>query len=163
MTESNLDKLLPPIGSVPPAERMLRANWLGAVERSPSGKPLLWPEFVARQGRSVHIVDVREPEELVGPLGHIPGSEWVPPDRVPSLVERLGKDAVVVLVSRAGERSAPLAAKLEELGMPFVGSMVGGTSRGAISGSPRRATPRSSRAAIRSAPPSRRGRRGRAR
>ncbi len=120
------DKVLPAIGTVSPTERMLRANWLSALERSPSGKPLLWPEFVARQGRSVHIVDVREPEELVGPLGHIAGSEWVPPDRVPSLVERLGTDAKVVLVSRAGERSAPLAAKLEELGMAYVGSMVGG-------------------------------------
>ena len=120
------DKLLPPIGTIAPTERMLRANFLSAVERSPSGKPLLWPEFVARQGRSVHIIDVREPEELVGPLGHIPGSDWVPPDRVPSLVERLGKDAKVVLVSRAGERSGPLAAKLEELGLSFVGSMVGG-------------------------------------
>ena len=62
----DLDAILPPIGSVSPAERMLRGNFLSAIERSPSGKPLLWPEFVARQGRSVHIVDVREPEELVG-------------------------------------------------------------------------------------------------
>jgi rhodanese-related sulfurtransferase len=126
MSQTDPDSLLPPIGSVAPTERMLRANWLAAIERSPSGKPLLWPEFVARQGRSVHIVDVREPEELVGPLGHIPGSDWVPPERVPSLIERLGKHAKVVLVSRAGERSGPLAAKLEELGMSFVGSMVGG-------------------------------------
>lgn len=126
MDHVDLDRLLPPIGSVPPAERMLRANWLSAVERSPSGTPLLWPEFVARQGRSVHVIDVREPEELVGPLGHIPGSDWIPPDRVPSLVERLGSEAKVVLVSRAGERSAPLAQELARRGMPFVGSMIGG-------------------------------------
>lgn len=122
----DLDAILPPIGAVSPAERMLRGNFLSAIERSPSGKPLLWPEFVARQGRSVHIIDVREPEEVVGPLGHIPGSEWVPPERVPSLMERLGKDAKVVLVSRAGERSGPLAAQLEAQGMHYVGSMVGG-------------------------------------
>ena len=123
---TDLDALLPPIGSVPPAERMLRGNFLSAIERSPSGKPLLWPEFVARQGRSVRIIDVREPEEVVGPLGHIPGSEWIPAERVPSLLERLGKDAKVVLVSRAGERSGPLAAQLEAQGMSYVGSMVGG-------------------------------------
>jgi rhodanese-related sulfurtransferase len=105
---------------------MLRANWLSSLERSLSGTPLLWPEFVARQGRSVHIVDVREPGEVVGPLGHIPGVSWVPLERVPSLVERLGPDAKVVLVSRAGERSAPLAKQLEELGLNFVASMVGG-------------------------------------
>ena len=122
----DLDALLPPIGSISASERMLRGNFLTAVERSPSGKPLLWPEFVARQGRSVRIIDVREPEEVVGPLGHIPGSEWIPAERVPSLLERLGKDAKVVLVSRAGERSGPLAAQLEAQGMPYVGSMIGG-------------------------------------
>ena len=75
---SDPDALLPPPGTVSAADRMLRANWLSALERSVSGTPLLWPEFVARQGRSVHIVDVREPGEVVGPLGHI------------SLLKRLG-------------------------------------------------------------------------
>lgn len=117
---------LPPIGSVPPAERMLRANWLTHLERSPSGSPLVWPEFVARQGSSVRLVDVREPDELVGPLGHIPGVDWIPKDRVLSLRERLSPDDLVVLISRAGERSAPLAKALEEAGMRFVASMVGG-------------------------------------
>ena len=117
---------LPPIGSVPAAERMIRANWLTHLERSPSGSPLVWPEFVARQGASVRLVDVREPGELVGPLGHIPGVDWVPTDRVASLRERLHEDDIVVLISRAGERSAPLAKALEEAGMRFVASMVGG-------------------------------------
>lgn len=117
---------LPKAGSTSPAERMLRANWLTHLERSPSGSPLVWPEFVARQGTSVRLVDVREADELVGPLGHIPGIDWVPKDRVLSLTERLPKDDLVVLISRAGERSAPLAKALEEAGMPFVASMVGG-------------------------------------
>lgn len=120
------EALLPPIGSVTPAERMVRANWLSHVERSPSGSPLVWPEFVARQGASVRLVDVREADEIVGPLGHIPGVDWIPPDRVSSLSERLHRDDVVVLISRAGERSAPLAKALEAQGMRFVASMVGG-------------------------------------
>lgn len=120
------DDLIPPIGTVSPAERMLRLNWLSALERSPSGSPLVWPELAARQGRSVRIVDVREADELVGPLGHIPGVDWIPRDRVLSLLERLDRDAKVVLVSRAGERSGPLAKELEERGMRFVASMIGG-------------------------------------
>lgn len=120
------DDRIPPVGAVSAAERMLRLNWLSALERSLSGSPLVWPELVARQGRSVRIVDVREADELVGPLGHIPGADWVPRDRVPSLVERLDRDAKIVLVSRAGERSGPLAKELEDKGMRFVASMIGG-------------------------------------
>lgn len=127
MTDAeSAEATLPPIGSVSPAERMVRANWLTHIERSPSGSPLVWPEFVARQGASVRLVDIREADELVGPLGHIPGADWIPKDRVASLAERLKPDDLVVLVSRAGERSAPVAKELESLGMRYVASMVGG-------------------------------------
>lgn len=120
------DPRIPPIGSVSQAERMFRVNWVANLDRSPSGVPLLSPEFVARQGRAVRIVDVREPDELTGPLGMIPGADWVPRERVPSLVERLDRDAAIVLVSRGGERSAGLANALEQAGMRFVASLQGG-------------------------------------
>lgn len=124
--DGELDHLVPKIGEAPPEERMLRANWISSLERSPNGFPLVWPEFVARQGRSVRIVDVREADELTGPLGYIPGADWIPRERVPSLATRLDRDAKVVLVSRAGERSGPLARELEQQGMRFVASMIGG-------------------------------------
>lgn len=123
---TDVDDRIPPIGSVSQAERMMRTNWVATLERSPGGAPLVWPEFVARQGRSVRIVDVREADELVGPLGHIPGAEWIPADRARSLVERLDRDAKIILVSRAGERSGPLAKELEKAGLRFVASMIGG-------------------------------------
>jgi rhodanese-related sulfurtransferase len=123
---SEVDDRIPPAGTVSQAERMLRANWVTALEHSPGGAPLVWPEFVARQGRSVRIVDVREADELVGPLGYIPGCEWIPKDRVMSLLDRVDRDTKIVLVSRAGERSGPLARDLEQAGMRFVASMVGG-------------------------------------
>ncbi len=124
MTE--IDDRIPPIGSVSQAERIMRTNWVSTLERSPGGAPLVWPEFVARQGRSVRIIDVREADELVGPLGHIPGAEWIPKDRAESLVQRLDRDEKIVLVSRAGERSGPLARELEQAGLRFVASMIGG-------------------------------------
>ena len=105
---SDIDDRIPPIGSVSQAERLQATNWVSTLERSTGGAPILWPEFVARQGRSVRIIDVREPDELVGPLGHIPGAEWIPKDRVLSLVERLDRNAKIILVSRAGERSAAI-------------------------------------------------------
>lgn len=122
-----LAPMIPPIGSVSQVERMFRVNWVSSVFRSPSGAPLVQAEFVARQGRGVHIVDVREPDELVGSLGHIPGSEWIPRERVRSLVDRVpDRDTPIILVSRGGERSAELAKELEQAGLRFVASLVGG-------------------------------------
>ncbi len=60
---------IPPMGTVSQAERMLRTRWVATLERSRGGAPLVWPRFVARQGRSVRIIDVREADELVGPVG----------------------------------------------------------------------------------------------
>lgn len=124
MTEA--DPLIPPIGVLSQAERMFRVNWVAAIVRSPSGIPLLPAEFVARQGRSVRIVDLRRPEELTGALGHIPGADWVPEARGLSLLDRLHRDAPIVLVSRGGERAGELAKALERAGMRMVGCLEGG-------------------------------------
>jgi rhodanese-related sulfurtransferase len=123
---SDDDPLIPPIGTVHQGLRMFRVNWVAAIVRSPSGVPLLPAEFVARQGRAVRIIDVRERHELVGPLGHIPGSDWVERDRVIGLAETLQRDTPIILVSRGGERSGELAKALEQRGMRFVGSLEGG-------------------------------------
>jgi rhodanese-related sulfurtransferase len=124
MTEP--EPLIPPIGALPQAERLFRVNWVGNLERSPSGMPLHTPEYVALQGPGVRIIDVREEEELVGPLGYIPGSDWIPRERALSLSERLPALTPVVLVSRAGERGSGLAGELEHRGMRMVASMRGG-------------------------------------
>lgn len=120
------EPLIPPIGVLPQAERMFRVNWVANLDRSPSGVPLHDPEFVARQGRGVRIVDVREADELLGPLGHIPGCEWIPRNRAPSLRERLSPFTPVVLVSRGGERASELAHALESAGMRMVAALRGG-------------------------------------
>ena len=127
MEETTQDEpLIPPIGVLPQAERMFRVNWAANLDRSPSGVPLHEAEFVARQGRGVRIVDVREGEELLGPLGHIPGCDWIPRDRAMSLRERLSPFTPVILVSRGGERAADLAHALEKAGMRMVAALRGG-------------------------------------
>lgn len=120
------DALIPEIGAIPQVVRMFRVRWVSALQRSPAGVPLHGPEFVAGLGRAGLIVDVREGDELVGPLGHVPGSAWVPFSQIDTIAERLHRDAPLVLVSRAGELAAEAALRLERAGMRLVSSMQGG-------------------------------------
>lgn len=120
------DPMIPPIGAMPQVERMFRINWVAGTVRSPSGIPMLPAELVARLGRSVRIIDVREPAELTGPLGHIPGCDWIPRQLAPQLNTRLDRDAPIVLVSRGGERAGSIAKQLERDGMRFVAALEGG-------------------------------------
>lgn len=120
------EDLIPPIGVLSQAERMFRVNWVTNLDRSPSGVPLHEPEYVARQGKGVRLIDVREADELLGPLGYIPGSDWIPRDRVMSLMERLTPLTPVILISRGGERAGALAHELERAGMRMVAGLRGG-------------------------------------
>jgi rhodanese-related sulfurtransferase len=126
MSLEQLPPLIPSIGDVSQAERMFRVNWLDSIVRSPRGVPMLSPEFVAMQGRSVRLVDLRTSQELLGPLGYIPGVDWVPRELAGSLVARLGMDDPLVLISRGGERAAEVAEELEAAGMRYVASLEGG-------------------------------------
>jgi len=124
-TTLHVDRI-PPIGTVPQAERMFKVNWVATELRSPSGAPMHAPDYVARLGRAAHLIDVRTPEELVGPLGYIPGSEWVPEETALTALDVLDRDAPIVIVSRGGERSNALAKALEQRGKRFVCSLMGG-------------------------------------
>lgn len=74
------------------------------------------------------IIDVREPEEFVGELGHIEGSLLVPLD---ALARRLPKllgyvDREIVVVCRAGARSATAGALLRRAGFGEIRNLSGG-------------------------------------
>ena len=74
------------------------------------------------------VLDVREPEEFVGELGHVRGALLVPMD---SLERRLPKlagyvERPIVVVCRAGARSASACAMLGKAGFPFVANLAGG-------------------------------------
>ncbi|MDF2696589.1 MAG: Hydroxyacylglutathione hydrolase, partial [Labilithrix sp.] len=96
------------------------------LKKTPSGIPFVTADFTAKQGRRVRIVDVRLPEELIGALGYIPGSDWIPLDRIATLVERIDRDDPVILISGGEERSHDAAAMLAKAGMRFVAFMMGG-------------------------------------
>jgi sulfur dioxygenase len=86
---------------------------------------------VARRLRSDQpplIIDVREPEEFVGELGHIEGALLVPLDalerRLPKLAGYVDRD--IVCVCRAGARSASAAAMLGRAGFSRIANLDGG-------------------------------------
>lgn len=115
-----------PTSSSSPEEQMFRLNWIANLKMTPSGVPFVSPDFVARQGRRVRIVDVRTPEELTGVLGHIPGSDWVPLDRIRTLPGRIDPNDPIIIVSAGEERSHDAAEDLVKAGLKFVAFMFGG-------------------------------------
>ncbi len=120
------DARIPDIGKVHPAERMFRVNWVSAEFRSPSGIPLVTADYVARLGRAARLVDLRSAEEIAGPLGHVPGSDWLQEDQALERLRELPDDEPIVLISRGGERAGALALALERHGKRFVAALFGG-------------------------------------
>lgn len=96
------------------------------VEISVGGIPEVAPEWVALHGREVRLVDVREPDELVGELGHIDGAEPLPLAQVPGPLEAAPREYPIVFVCRSGGRSGKAALSLARLGFEQVASMRGG-------------------------------------
>jgi glyoxylase-like metal-dependent hydrolase (beta-lactamase superfamily II)/rhodanese-related sulfurtransferase len=74
------------------------------------------------------VLDVREPEEFTGDLGHIEGALLVPLDALERRLPKLGGyvDREVVVVCRAGARSATAAAILKRAGFSRVANLDGG-------------------------------------
>lgn len=78
-------------------------------------------------GKSVHIVDVRERDEVMD--GYIPGAELIPRGFLELNVEddvTMDRDAEIVLYCAGGNRSALAARDLAFMGYTNVKSMVGG-------------------------------------
>jgi sulfur dioxygenase len=71
---------------------------------------------------------VREPEEFAGELGHIRGSVLIPLRSLPSRAGELNnhKGDEIVVVCRAGVRSATAASILSALGFERAGNLKGG-------------------------------------
>ena len=106
--------------------------------REPQWAPLtytfagIWelpPQWLEGHLREVQIVDVREPDEFAGALGHIPGARLVPLGRLAEGVEALAKVRPVVTVCRSGTRSAQASVLLRKAGYDKVANLSGGMLR----------------------------------
>ncbi len=74
------------------------------------------------------LVDVREPDEYTGELGHIAGSILIPLQNLPARASELEgyKDKHLIAICRAGVRSTTAAAILTGLGFDHVSNLKGG-------------------------------------
>ncbi|MBE2253492.1 MAG: rhodanese-like domain-containing protein [Myxococcus sp.] len=94
---------------------------------NPAGhRDLQVSEFPADVPPELRIIDVREPHEFVGELGHVPGSTLVPLSSVPAHAVTWDKSAEYLLVCRSGARSAQAAQALTRTGFQKVMNLVGG-------------------------------------
>jgi sulfur dioxygenase len=87
------------------------------------------PNWLEEHLRDVQIVDVREPAEFNGPLGHVPGAMLIP---LGSLLEKksaLSAEKPTVIVCRSGARSAQATVLLGKAGFQKVANLSGGMLR----------------------------------
>lgn len=84
------------------------------------------PEQAYRSRSTARLVDVREPAELQGDLGRIPGVESVPLATVERAAASWDRDVPLVMVCRSGGRSGRAAELLVRLGFTNVMNMTGG-------------------------------------
>lgn len=96
------------------------------VTLSAAGVPELSADWLAPQLERVSIIDVREPDEFHGPLGHIPGSQLIPLATLAERAQMLPRELPIVTVCRSGGRSGKAALQLSSLGFARVASLRGG-------------------------------------
>jgi hydroxyacylglutathione hydrolase len=84
------------------------------------------PRELSQKKDQVVLIDVRQPEEYQGDLGHIPGSKLIALDTLPENMSQIPQDRTVVFVCRSGSRSAKAAAFAMEHGFRNVYNLKGG-------------------------------------
>jgi sulfur dioxygenase len=87
------------------------------------------PHALEEHAPAVQILDVREPEEFTGPLGHIAGAILIPLGELAERTGELTKDRPIVAVCRAGGRSAQATIILQQVGFADVANLTGGMLR----------------------------------
>jgi sulfur dioxygenase len=117
-----------------PSWAPLRYSFAGVWEIDPHGLE----EISGGQAGAVQILDVREPDEFTGPLGHIAGALLIPLGELAkrAAAGELAKDRPIVAVCRAGGRSAQATNILLQAGFKDVANLVGGMLRWRAEGHP---------------------------
>jgi rhodanese-related sulfurtransferase len=87
------------------------------------------PQWLEEHARNVQIVDVREPNEFNGSLGHVPGALLMPLGTLTERAEELSKARPIVTVCRSGARSAQATVLLGKAGFAQVANLSGGMLR----------------------------------
>lgn len=74
----------------------------------------------------LHLIDVREPNEYTGELGHVAGAELMPLGSIPQNLDQISKNKTVVFICRSGGRSAQATAFAHSRGIQNAYNMRGG-------------------------------------
>ena len=86
-------------------------------------------EIMKTQGfekAGLHVLDVRQPTEYEGELGHISGAKLLVLDTLPQRLTEIPKDKTIICVCRSGGRSARASAFLLSNGWKNVFNLRGG-------------------------------------
>jgi len=92
----------------------------------PGGFKDVSPTEVTLPPQGYLLIDVREPHEYSGELGHIPGAQLVPMGTLLAAAQGWKKDAELLLVCKSGGRSAASAQALATAGFTRVMNLQGG-------------------------------------
>jgi sulfur dioxygenase len=95
-------------------------------------EPQALGEIAASGG--VQILDVREPAEFHGLMGHIPNAQLIPLGSLSVSLAALDRERPVVAVCRSGSRSARAVAMLQQAGFAQVANLAGGMLRWHVDG-----------------------------
>ena len=100
-------------------------NW-GPVNITFAGVPEIPPDWVARHLDELFVLDVRNPPEFGGELGHLQGAHLVPLDELNDRLQEIPRDTPVVAVCQSGKRSARATEMLLKAGYEKVANVAGG-------------------------------------
>jgi glyoxylase-like metal-dependent hydrolase (beta-lactamase superfamily II)/rhodanese-related sulfurtransferase len=87
------------------------------------------PNWLEEHAGEVQVLDVREPDEFNGPLGHVEGAQLVPLGSLSDRLNSLQKDKPIVAICRSGARSAQATLLLGKAGFDQVANLAGGMLR----------------------------------
>src|SRR5882672_408496 len=94
------------------------------------------PHALEEHSPDVQVLDVREPAEFTGPLGHINGAILIPLGDLAERADELLRDRPIVAVCRACGRSAQATTLLQQAGFTDVANLTGGMLRWRAEGLP---------------------------
>jgi sulfur dioxygenase len=107
------------------ADQALTPTW-APLRYTYAGINEIDPDWVSDHAAELQIVDVREPGEFSGVLGHIPGATLIPLERLRDGSAHLDREKPTIAVCRSGARSAQAVAILEKAGFTKVANLAGG-------------------------------------
>ncbi|CAM2150951.1 sulfur dioxygenase [Pararobbsia alpina] len=87
------------------------------------------PQWLEENLDAVQLIDVREPDEFVGPLGRIPQARLISLGELADRTGELDAQRPIVTICRAGGRSAQATVILRQAGFGEVANLAGGMLR----------------------------------